>query len=184
MISEKEIQFSLFFQIGKAYHKAVSKSRHPQTLVILHLYFHARYISAQIAYYTIRIEEIIYKGNYMFPNRVSCRSEWPRSLKRGSAAARLLGLWVRIPPGAWMSVCCERCVLSSRGLCVGLITRPEESYREWCAWVWSWILDKEEALAQRGLLHHGKEEIEIHIPIRYTLPTLQFYQNSLNDIHF
>jgi hypothetical protein len=26
-----------------------------------------------------------------------------------------------------MSVCCECCVLSGRGLCDGLITRPEES---------------------------------------------------------
>jgi hypothetical protein len=32
------------------------------------------------------------------------RSQWPRCLSRGSAAARLLGLWVWIPPGAWMSV--------------------------------------------------------------------------------
>jgi hypothetical protein len=31
-----------------------------------------------------------------------------------------------------MFVCCEWCVLSSRGLCNGLITRPEESYRLWC----------------------------------------------------
>jgi len=31
-----------------------------------------------------------------------------------------------------MSVCCECCVLSSRGLCDELITRPEESYRLWC----------------------------------------------------
>ena len=46
--------------------------------------------------------------------------------------ARLLGLWVRIPPGAWISVCREYCVLSGRGLCDGLITRPEESYRLWC----------------------------------------------------
>jgi len=30
-----------------------------------------------------------------------------------------------------MFVCCECCVLSSRGLCDGLITRPEESYRVW-----------------------------------------------------
>jgi len=28
-----------------------------------------------------------------------------------------------------MSVCCECCVLSGRGLCVYLITRPEEFYR-------------------------------------------------------
>jgi hypothetical protein len=38
------------------------------------------------------------------------QSKWPRGLRRGSAAASLLGLRVRIPPGAWMSVCCEYCV--------------------------------------------------------------------------
>jgi hypothetical protein len=31
-----------------------------------------------------------------------------------------------------MSVCCECCVLSGRGLCDALITRPEDSYRLWC----------------------------------------------------
>jgi len=41
-------------------------------------------------------------------------------------------LWVLIPPGAWMFVCCECCVLSGRGHCDELITRPEESYRLWC----------------------------------------------------
>ena len=56
-------------------------------------------------------------------------------LRRGSAAARLLRFWVRIPPGVWMSVCCECCVLSGRGLCDELITRPEESYRLWCVTV-------------------------------------------------
>ena len=30
------------------------------------------------------------------------------------------------------SVCCECCILSGRGLCVSLITRPVESYRLWC----------------------------------------------------
>jgi hypothetical protein len=30
-----------------------------------------------------------------------------------------------------MFVCCDCCVLSGRGLCDGLITRPEESYRLW-----------------------------------------------------
>jgi hypothetical protein len=38
----------------------------------------------------------------------------------------------KIPPGAWMSVSCECCVMSGRGLCDGLVTRPEESYRLWC----------------------------------------------------
>jgi len=40
-------------------------------------------------------------------------------------AARLLGLQVQISPGAWMPVSCECCVLSGRGLCDDLITRPE-----------------------------------------------------------
>ena len=58
---------------------------------------------------------------------------WPRGLRHGSADARLLGLRVRIPPGARMSVSCECCVLSGRGLCNEPITRPEDSYRLWCA---------------------------------------------------
>jgi hypothetical protein len=39
---------------------------------------------------------------------------------------------VRIPPGAWIFVCCECHVLSGRGLCDELITRPEEYYRLYC----------------------------------------------------
>jgi len=34
-----------------------------------------------------------------------------------------------------MFVCCECRVLSGRGLCDKLITRPEESYRLWCVGV-------------------------------------------------
>jgi hypothetical protein len=48
------------------------------------------------------------------------------------AAAHLLRSWVRLPPGAWIFVCCQCCVLSGRGLCDELITRPEESYRLCC----------------------------------------------------
>jgi len=57
---------------------------------------------------------------YIF--KCKCRSQWPRGLRRGSAAAPLPRLWVWIPPGTWIPVCC---VLSGRGLCDGLITRPE-----------------------------------------------------------
>jgi hypothetical protein len=39
-----------------------------------------------------------------FVNSVTCRSQWPSCLRQGSAADRLLGLRVRIPPVAWMSV--------------------------------------------------------------------------------
>ena len=57
------------------------------------------------------------------------RSQWPRGLTQGSVATRLLGLRVLTQSGALMFVPCECCVLSGRGLCVGLITCPEESYR-------------------------------------------------------
>ena len=79
------------------------------------------------------------------------RSQWPRGLRRRSAAARLLGLWVRIPLWAWTFDCCECCVLLGRGLCEELITRPEESYRLWCVVVCDLEnLVNEEALAHRG----------------------------------
>ena len=62
---------------------------------------------------------------YFLPIPVAARSKawvWGRWLARtaGSNSA-----------GAWMFVCCECCVLSSRGLCDELITHPEESYRLW-----------------------------------------------------
>jgi hypothetical protein len=60
------------------------------------------------------------------------RSQWPRGLRRRSAAAHLLRSWVPIPPGAWIFICCECRVLSGRGLCDELITRSEESYRLCC----------------------------------------------------
>jgi hypothetical protein len=41
----------------------------------------------------------VFKTDFLFG-----RSQRPRGLRRGSAAARLLRLWVRITPGAWMSL--------------------------------------------------------------------------------
>ena len=42
-----------------------------------------------------------------------------------SAVDSLLGLRVRIPPGAWISAYCECCGLSGRVVSDELITRPE-----------------------------------------------------------
>jgi hypothetical protein len=41
----------------------------------------------------------------------------------------LAGIAGSNPDGGKDVVSCECCVLSGRGLCVGLITRPEECYR-------------------------------------------------------
>jgi hypothetical protein len=79
-------------------------------------------------------------------------SQWPHSLRCRSTAAHLLQLWDLIPLGEWMFVCCVCCVLSGRGLCNELITRPEESYWLWritvCDHKTSWY---EEAIACAGL---------------------------------
>jgi hypothetical protein len=92
----------------------------------------------------------LYETSTVYTNYLSVcvidLSQWSRGLRRGSATARLLGLRVRIPPGTWISV--MSVVLSGRGLCVGLITRPEESHRVWCVWMWSWSRDSEVAITR------------------------------------
>jgi len=63
-----------------------------------------------------------------------CRTQWPRGLRHGSATALFLGLRGRISQGASIFVSNGCCVLSGIGLCVWLITSPEESWRV-CNWV-------------------------------------------------
>ena len=65
----------------------------------------------------------------------SRRCRWPRGLRWRSPATRLLGLRVRIPPGSWVPVSCEGCVLWDKVLRDRPITRPEESCRLWCVCV-------------------------------------------------
>jgi hypothetical protein len=59
-------------------------------------------------------------------------------------------------------LCLVSVVLSERGLCVGLITRPEESNRIRFVWVWFWILDNEEGLAHWGLSSRGGRDSSIN----------------------
>jgi hypothetical protein len=65
------------------------------------------------------------------------RSQWPRGLRRRSAAERLLVSWVCIPPGTWMFVLYSVCVVRRRSL------RRADPSSKWvlpivvCAWVWS-----------------------------------------------
>jgi hypothetical protein len=55
---------------------------------------------------------------------------WSKASVCGRSLAGIVGS--NPAGGILFSVCCECCVLSGRGLCVGLITRPEESCRLWC----------------------------------------------------
>ena len=103
------------------------------------------------------------------------RSHWPCCLRYGSTAARLLRSWIRNPPGAWISVCCECCMLSGRDLCDELITRPEECYRLWCVIVcdqekqknlvneedktpWGVIVPREKKIIN-GVIHSSVDEL-------------------------
>jgi hypothetical protein len=52
------------------------------------------------------------------------------SVSERPQAARLLRSWVRIPPGAWIFVCCECRVVTGRGLCCGSRGRPEDYYQQ------------------------------------------------------
>jgi hypothetical protein len=62
-----------------------------------------------------------------------------------------------------MFVCCECCVLSGRGFCDELATRPEESYRLWCVVVCDLEnLKNEEAMTRIGSQRHSKKKILTH----------------------
>jgi hypothetical protein len=74
-------------------------------------------------------------------------SQWPRGLRRTSAAARLLRLWARIPPGACVVsvVCCQveslrRADHQSRGVLPTVVRR--------CVWIRNLV--NEEALTHWG----------------------------------
>ena len=59
-----------------------------------------------------------------------------------------------------MFVCFECRVLSGRGCCDELITRPEESYRLWCVVVCDLEnLKNEEAMTRVGLQRHRKKKL-------------------------
>ena len=50
-------------------------------------------------------------------------------------SGRSVDAFVGSNPAGDMDVSCECCVLSGKGVCVGLITHPEESYRVWRVWL-------------------------------------------------
>jgi hypothetical protein len=74
-----------------------------------------------------------------------------------------------------MFVCCECYVLSGRGLCDELITRPEESYRLWCVVVRDLEnLKNEEAMTRVGSQRHRKKKILLYITITVKMKLKKF----------
>ena len=103
------------------------------------------------------VETVLVHVEFKVNKLIMDGSQWLHGLRSENTAAGLLGLRFRIPLRAWFSVSWVCCVLSGRGLRVGLITSPEESYREWHVWVWPWNLDNEEVLSHWGLSRCGKK---------------------------
>ena len=103
------------------------------------------------------------------------------ALSKAWVCGRWLGLRVRITPDAWMSVSCECCVLSGRGLCVRLITCPEETCRAWGVWVWFRNLENEEALTHYGLSNHGGGDLWILL-FHSTSKTITFASSFASSV--
>ena len=78
------------------------------------VYFSYEVIFDVVFYFEIRRKEVCRRSSVGVairygldgPGIESRRSRWPRGLRRGLVAVRLLGLRVRIPTGAWMFVLC------------------------------------------------------------------------------
>ena len=99
------------------------------------------------------------------------RSQWPRGLRRRSAASRLLGLRVRIPSGTWISVSCECCELSGRGLFDGPIPSPDELYRVVCVCVFLCVAGIKCPVCTKFVL---PDDIECHLVMCLTKPRLSY----------
>jgi len=97
-------------------------------------------------------ENVLYRWKYSHvePIPVTVRS-------KASVCCRSLVGTAGLSLAGGMYVSCECCMLSNRGLCDGLIIRPEESYRMWCVlsvsvkpWQWGGGLDPLGAVEPRG----------------------------------
>ena len=113
-------------------------------------------------YEGVLTEHIVVSNIFMVTNYLLYRSQWPSGLRRGTAAGRLLGLRVWIPPWARMFVCCECCVfVRQRSL-----RRADHS--SWgvlptvlCYCVWCRNLKNEETKTRKWVVKANKTRIII-----------------------
>ena len=89
------IAYGLHFCVIRR-HESTSLGNRLQTVGKKHLEFRINIEDLELL--------ICVKFEFMVVLVMKSRSQWPRGLRRRYAAARLLRLWVRIPPGG-MNVC-------------------------------------------------------------------------------
>jgi len=125
---------------------------------VLHFHFCPRVKSRLTVFPHYRYKLVTTKGS---------RSKWPCSLERGCVAAQLFRI-ADSNSARGMSVCC---VLSGRGFCMGLTTRPEEFYREWCVQrVWPQSPVRGGHKPELGRNPTGKENQEWKLKCTYRIP--------------
>jgi hypothetical protein len=86
---------------------------------------------------------------YVFTVQTLCiillRFQWSRGLRLGLRPFTCWNCGSKSQRGMDISLLSISCVFSGRGLWDAPITRPEESYRVYCVWVWSLYLSNEKA---------------------------------------
>jgi hypothetical protein len=117
-------------------------------------------------------------GHNSFSYTVQCRSQRSRSLRRRSAAASLLRLWVRIPHGTCMPVI-SVVSCQEKSICDELITRLEESYRLWCVVV----CDLETSWMRRPLAHWRMSRQKQTHTVQYMLMSPQTRDTEIKFCH-
>ena len=84
-------------------------------------HMHDTWVQRRQIYKVLISSKIRFSLWFSNPNDTWCPSQWPRGLKRRSAAARLMGLWVRITLGAWMFDCCVCCQVEVSATSLSLV---------------------------------------------------------------
>jgi hypothetical protein len=79
-----------------------------------------------------------YHQPFALVSSFNSRSQWPFSLRRGPAAARLLGLRVRIPPGKWILSLVNVVYCQVEASALGWSRVQRSSTECGVQWVWSW----------------------------------------------
>ena len=137
----------------------------------VHYIFHAVMSWAEL--FTLCLRQVCFNIILVLPF-TACRSRWPRRIRHGSAAALVLELRVWIPPRTWTCVSCECCVLSSKGLCDGPITYPEESLPSVVCLSVIWKPQHWRGLGPLGLLSYKKKKRKKERSFRLGLQSGQF----------
>jgi hypothetical protein len=112
------------------YYKILQENKKKSKPWTLHSFFICLLNQIVVVLRRFNLQQNIRERNIVVKRDINVNDNMPTSVaarpKVWVYGPRLLGLLVRILPGAWMS-----CYLSVRGLRVGIIIRPEESYRVW-----------------------------------------------------